>query len=118
MLLAPNNFTQGPTIYDTRPDAAGKNRPRGAHKEGFVYVTRLGYTNYCFVSLETDLEDWMLWMRTALDMALGVEGAGLEDARAGGISINRETLHRGVLEPPRPEESEVGVGSGEAGGEG
>lgn len=69
-------------------------------------MTRLGHTNYCAVSSEKDHEEWMLWMRTALDMALGTEGAGPPPA-AGGVAISREALHRGVLEPPRPAVSEV-----------
>lgn len=50
-------------------------------------------------------------MRTALDMALGVDGVGPPPA-AGGVAISREALHRGVLEPPKPAESEVCASAG------
>lgn len=48
----------------------------------------------------------MVWMRTALDMALGTEGVGQASA-AGGVAISREALHRGVLKAPEPAGSEV-----------
>lgn len=74
-----------------------------------MYVTRLGHTNYCAVPSKKDQHDeWMLWMRTALDMALGTDGVGPPPA-AGGVAISREALQRGVLEPPKPAESEVGA---------
>ncbi|CAN0281319.1 unnamed protein product, partial [Ectocarpus sp. 12 AP-2014] len=91
----------------------GKSLQRGAHPEGFVYVTRLGHTNYCAVPSKRHHDEWMLWMRTALDMALGTDGVGPAPA-AGGVAISREALHRGVLEPPRPAESEVCMKSGVA----
>lgn len=75
-----------------------------------MYVTRLGHTNYCAVPSKKDQHDeWMLWMRTALDMALGTDGIGPPPS-AGGVAISREALQRGVLEPPKPVESEVGWG--------
>lgn len=85
----------------------GKSRPRGAHKEGFVFVTRLGRTHYCCVTSTDELQDWMRWLRTALDMALGTQGVGIEDPHVAGVSISREALYRGVLEPSKPSESEV-----------
>ncbi|CAM9288204.1 unnamed protein product, partial [Hapterophycus canaliculatus] len=91
----------------------GKAWPRGAYTEGFVYVTRLGHTNYCAVPSKRHHEEWMVWMRTALDMALGVDGVGPTPA-AGGVAISREALHRGVLERPKPAESEVCMRSGVA----
>lgn len=95
-----------PHVPPLIPNAA-KAWPRGAHTEGFVYVTRLGHTNYCAVPSKKDQHDeWMVWMRTALDMALGADGVGPPPA-AGGVAISREALQRGVLEPPKPAESEV-----------
>ncbi|CAM9289491.1 unnamed protein product [Ectocarpus sp. 4 AP-2014] len=91
----------------------GKSLQRGAYPEGFVYVTRLGHTNYCAVQSKRHHDEWMLWMRTALDMALGTDGVGPAPA-AGGVAISREALHRGMLEPPRPAESEVCMKSGVA----
>lgn len=82
--------------------STGKGRPRGAHEDGFVYVTSLGYTNYCSASSLKDHEEWMSWMRTALDMALGTEGAVDDD-----ISVTRHARHMGLLEPPKHQESEV-----------
>lgn len=74
-----------------------------------MYVTRLGHTNYCAVpSKKGQHDEWMRWMRTALDMALGTDWVGPQPA-AGGVAISREALQRGVLEPPKPAESEVGL---------
>lgn len=72
-----------------------------------MFVTRLGRTHYCCVTSADELQDWMRWLRTALDMALGTQGVGIEDPHVAGVSISREALHRGVLEPPKPSESEV-----------
>lgn len=78
-----------------------------------MFVSRLGRTHYCYVTSADELKDWMRWLRTALDMALGTQGVGIEDPHVAGVSISREALHRGVLEPPKPSESEVSWEGGE-----
>lgn len=85
----------------------GKGGAKSAFSNGFVYVTRLGYTNYCSAPTPEDFDQWMAWMKNAIAMALDLEGAGVGGWGSTSGFPKRSALHRGVLEPPKPAESEV-----------